>query len=156
MGHRFVEGPRPEISAISIDNPFSKHAVVVIWSVTDSGQSYGFSAGDNVLHATERALVELNRTQSLLANIVEADAKEGGGKDGDVFERRIRFFSKPQGAGLFQSRLDTKVATTSLSSKLLFDGPVIGPWDAYAGVWRTIIEAPNKKYLSDQEDYFFW
>lgn len=156
LGHRPIDSPWPGVSAIAIDNPFSKHAVVVIWSDTVAGHSYAFSAGDNTTHASRRALIELSRTQSLLSNLLDVEEPLIAGERGDVFERRIRYFSKPEGAKQFNNRLKRDLSFSSLNTRIQFDGPVVGPWDTYASVWRTIIEAPNQEYLSDRDDYFFW
>ncbi len=154
LGHRCIEDPWPGVTAIRIDNPFSKHAVVLLWSITVSGHSFAFGAGDDVAHASRRALVELERTQSLLLQL--ASQVKHPGSHGDLFERRIHYFSTEAGAKRFLKRLKHGVRAAPPRLKLKYDAPVIGPWDAYASVWRTIIEAPSRAYLSDEDDYFFW
>jgi hypothetical protein len=156
LGHCYVEGPWPGVTAISIDNPFSSHAVVVLWTMTGHGQAYAFGAGDNVKHATRRAQVELDRTRSLLKHLFQASLPLFAQKSGDVFERRISYFSKGVGMKLFLERLRKSPSATVPRHELLFDAAVRGPWDSYASVWRTIIEAPSREYLTDAEDYFFW
>lgn len=156
LGHRCIEDPRPGVSAIAIKNSFSSHAVVVLWSMTDSGQSYAFGAGNTVKHATKRALVELGRTQSLLEQLFELSTPLSAGRLGDVFERRISYFSKDEGMALFLERLGKRVSSSAPRLNVLFDSAVIGPWDSYASVWRTVFEAPSRQYLTDAEDYFFW
>lgn len=156
LGHECIEDPWPGVSSISIDNPFSSHAVVLIWAMTDDGQTYAFGAGNDIKHAARRALVELDRTQSLLKQLAKISEPLSAGKNGDVFERRISYFSTEQGTEQFLQRLKSPRTGTAPSANLLFDSAVIGPWDAYASVWRTIIEAPCQDYLSDAEDYFFW
>jgi len=156
LGHKCIEDPWPGVTAISIDNPFSSHAVVLIWAMTDHGQSYAFGAGHDIKHAARRALVELDRTQSLLKQLTAISDPFSGGKKGDILERRIRYFSTEEGTEKFLKRLKAPVAGTAPRMRILFDSAVVGPWDAYASVWRTIIEAPSRGYLSAGESYFFW
>lgn len=154
LGHQHLDDVSDGVSCIRIENPFSKHSVVIIWMMTEFGYSFAFSAGDDAAHASRRALVELSRTQSLLRQISTQSSVSCGG--GDVFERRIRYFSRERGAGLFFDRMRDYASRRAAPMKLLYDAPVKGPWDAYASVWRTIIESPNLEYLSDRDDYFFW
>lgn len=156
LGHRCIEDPRPGVFAILLDNPFSAHTVIVVWSMTEFGHSYAFGAGDSVGDATRRALVELSRTQGLLRKLCGLSARQRFEWTGGVFERRIRYFSTERGATQFLDRLKQQVSTAPPRHKILFDSAVVGPWDRYASVWRTIFEAPNREYLSEAEDYFFW
>ncbi|MDQ8195426.1 hypothetical protein QEH59_13400 [Coraliomargarita sp. SDUM461004] len=156
LGHRCIENPRPGVSAIIIDHRFSAHTVVLLWSMTAYGHSYSFGAGHNVAHAVQRALVELSRTQSMLKQLVKLSLPLRAGRRGDVFERRIHYFSTDEGVSLFLERLKRQVKTVRARPKVLFDSAVYGPWDAYASVWRTVFEAPSQDYLSEREDYFFW
>jgi hypothetical protein len=156
LGHTFIEDPAPGVSTISIDNPFSSDTVLLIWAMTDYGKSYAFGAGDHGNHAARRALVELDRTQRLLKQLSSVAKPLSAGEFGDVFERRIRYFSTDQGMEHFVERLKTPSSGRALPVRMLFDSAVIGPWEAYASVWRTIIEAPSREYLSDSESYFFW
>ena len=152
LGHRCIEDPYPGVSAILINNPFSQHTVVVLWSMTDHGQSYAFGAGDSVAHAARRALVELSRTQSLLKQLSQTSTP----LPGDLFERRIHYFSKEKGIACFLERLEQRVSSKVSRLSVVFDSAVVGPWDRYASVWRTIFKAPSCEYLNDREDFFFW
>ncbi|MGJ8653807.1 MAG: hypothetical protein ACSHX8_11075 [Opitutaceae bacterium] len=156
LRHQCTKDPWPDMSAISIENPFSSHSVILIWSMTEYGHAYAFGAGDTIKHATGRALVEMDRIQSLLKQLSEVSQPLVAGERGDVFERRIRFFSTDQGKLKFLNRLKQEVVAAPGAANILFDSAVKGPWDAYASVWRTIIEAPSRHYLGEAENYFFW
>ena len=157
LGHRCVADPWPGVNAIEIDNPFSSHSVVLLWANTVAGTSYAFGAGSGFDHAARRALVEMERTQCLL-ELMWMDARPyAAGVLGDVFERRIRYFSQEAGSAMFLQRLKQRVcASAPPPCDVLFDAAVTGPWDRYSSVWRTVIEAPSRDYLSQREDYFFW
>ncbi|MGZ0707569.1 hypothetical protein ACWPKO_04445 [Coraliomargarita sp. W4R53] len=156
LKHQCIEAPRPGVSALLIENPFSSHSVVVLWSETPRGASYAFGAGTNVPHAIKRALVELSRTQALMRQFAASSGLRSARVGGDVFERRIAFFAADRGRELFLKCLGQQVSKGPAKLKLLFDSHVAGPWDSYTSVWRTIIEAPSLEYLSEREDYFFW
>ncbi|MEM7791731.1 MAG: hypothetical protein AAF546_10045 [Verrucomicrobiota bacterium] len=157
LPHYPLADPSPGIRAIRIRNPFSQHTVVVIWAQHGDHHSYAFGAGENINNAIWRALVELDRIQSLLDQLIaHIENPKENTPITDLYERRILFFSRDRGKRLFLDRMLREVKSSPQSISLLFDGQVKGPWDKYASVWRTIIEAPNKEYLSDREDYFFW
>ncbi|MEM1223882.1 MAG: hypothetical protein AAGH40_14110 [Verrucomicrobiota bacterium] len=157
LPHYPLADPRPGIRAIRIENPFSQHTVVVIWAQHRDRHSYAFGAGESINNTIWRALVELDRIQSLLDQLI-AHIENPNEKTPitDLYERRILFFSSDRGMRLFLDRMLREVKSSPQSINLLFDGEVNGPWDRYASVWRTIIEAPSQEYLSDREDYFFW
>lgn len=158
LAHHMLPNPRVGVIAIQIDNPFSSHRVVVVWSRRHESHSYAFGAGGGLNQAVWRSLVELEHIEDMLDCLCKNKhpksplEKEFRG----LFERRIEYFSTSRGKGRFLDRLERPVTGAPKPLKLLFDGAVAGPWDQYASVWRTIIEPPSRDYLSDAEDYFFW
>jgi len=157
LGHRHLPDPEPGVCAISIDNPFSSHHVVLQWSVHRNYCSYSFGAGDNLNHALWRAFIELGRIQALLDQLHDrAKHSQSDERRGDIYERRIKYFSTPQGKAHFLNRLGNSVRRDAPPLKIHFDGPVPGPWSRYATVWRTVVQAESRQYLSQAEDYFFW
>lgn len=158
LGHRFLPDPKPGVRAVQIDNPFSTHTVVVLWSLHDDLHSYAFGAGNSLNQAIWRSLVELERIQAMLDRLRRGKHTQSpfGEEFRGLFERRIAYFSTSAGMGRFLDRLERPVQGRHQPLKLLFDAAVVGPWDRYATVWRTIIEPPSRDYLSEAEDYFFW
>jgi hypothetical protein len=156
LDHRPLPDPQPGVRAVQLENPFSSHAVGVIWTQHEGRHAYAFGAGDSLNHAIWRAFVELERTQMLLNQLTSAQAAQPYIRISDTFERRIDFFASEYGFSLFLERFEKRVKTRSEPLEMLFDGPVSGPWDRYAGVWRTVIKAPSETYLSNDPDYFFW
>ena len=155
LGHRSLPDPLAGVTAIKLDNPFSRHEVALIWTEVHGRYAYAFGAGSNQAHAIQRALCELDRTMRLL-EVLTPEKMSGHQRAGDVFERRIAFFASESGRRRFSKRLGALKVGASPKMNLLFDAAVEGPWNRYASVWRTVIEAPSRAYLSDAEDYFFW
>jgi hypothetical protein len=156
LAHRPLADPQPFVRAIEIENPFSNHSVVVIWTEREGRHAYAFGAGESLNHAIWRAFVELDRCQMLLDQLASAQAAQPYLRLSDIFERRLDFFASEYGFGLFLERFEKKVETSVDPIELLFDAPVPGPWDRYASVWRTVIKAPSMAYLGRDPDYFFW
>jgi hypothetical protein len=158
LGHQMLPDPREGVLALQIENPFSLHTVVVLWSRHDDSHSYAFGAGTGLNQAVWRSLVELERIQAMLDCLRRGKHTQSPLEEEirGLFERRIAYFSTAAGMGRFLDRLERPVQSKHQQLKLLFDAAVPGPWDQYATVWRTIIEPPSRDYLSDAEDYFFW
>ncbi len=156
LSHTSLPDPRDGVNAILLDNPLSSHSVVLIWSLGVDGSSYAFGAGKSPENAIWRACVELDRTQAIIKKFPRSWLRKGSQGQGDTLERRISYFSRPQGTAAFIDRIEHRYATKKIPKTLLFDEAVSGPWKKYADVWRTIIEPPSKEYLGSREDYFFW
>lgn len=155
LGHRSLPDPLIGVTAIKLENSFSRHEVVLLWTEVEGRYAYAFGAGSNEPHAIQRALVELDRTMQLL-QVLTPEKISDHQCSGDVFERRIVFFASETGRRRFMKRLGSTRKGKASKINLLFDAAVNGPWDRYANVWRTVIEAPSQEYLSDAEDFFFW
>ena len=158
LGHQMLPDPREGVLALQIENPFSSHTVVVLWSRYGDLHSYAFGAGNSLNQAVQRALVELERIQAMLDSLRKGrHTKSSLGEEfRGLFGRRIEYFSTARGMSRFLDRLERPTQGTHQPLKLLFDAAVEGPWSQYASVWRTIIEPPSRDYLGDAEDYFFW
>jgi len=74
----------------------------------------------------------------------------------DIFERRLLYFSLPEGHALFQERLNTQPRRPISAPKVMFDGPIVGPWSRYATVWRVALELPTEGYMEPKLEFFFW
>ncbi len=157
IGHTSLPDPIPGVRAIRLNNSFSSHAVIILWTYDQGQHAFSYGAGSSVRHATWRAYVELDRTQKILLDLKMKRRANSSLDSDDIFERRIEYFSRQQGMIRFLERLERDEPPVGVQPlKLLFDGAVRGPWEKYASVWRTVIESPNRKYLSTDTDYFFW
>ena len=68
-------------------------------------------------------------------------------------ERRSLFFALDEGHELFLERLRSP-ARAAAELKLVYDGPVPGPWTKYADVWRVVYAPPSRRFLGPEENYF--
>ncbi|MEO0509868.1 MAG: hypothetical protein AAF065_08420 [Verrucomicrobiota bacterium] len=153
LGHRKMSGLPDRLEGIQIENPFSKHDVVLIWRDSEQGRVYAFGAAKDLEGAIWRSRIEFERTEALLRAIrkdLDSDGELG------VFESRILYFSSDEGCACFDQRLEKHSKAAICELNLLFDCAVRGPWDKFAYVWRTIIKPPSRDYLSNAADYFFW
>ena len=159
LNHQSLPDPASGVHAIQVENPYSSHAVVILWTCDDGRYAYSFGASNGLNSAVWRSLVELHRTCQLVRGITElSSGREGELPQGHIYEQRIRHFSGGAGVDQFLDRLEAVSNSYGKSGafELLYDAAVMGPWDRYAGVWRTIIKPPSRRYLSDAVDYFFW
>lgn len=157
LGHIWLGDPQPGVRAIEIENPFTSHSVVVLWTLRGQQYSFAFGAGEDTRQAIWRAFVELNRTQAVLGTLGKSNTKSSLEEEvGSLFERRIWYFSTTEGMARFLLRVEKRAKNKVAPLKLLFDACLSGPWDRYASVWRTVIAAPSQDYLSEADDYFFW
>jgi ribosomal protein S12 methylthiotransferase accessory factor YcaO len=161
LRHQPLPDPVAGVRAIRIENPFSSHQMVVLWTSDAGRYSYSFGASSRLNQTIWRALVELARTRRLVQGLGEYYA--GASADaalakGTVYEQRILHFAGEAGIQQFLGRLERKVVAKQVlgPAVVLFDAAVPGEWDRYASVWRTIIQPPSRRYLSDEIDYFFW
>jgi len=73
----------------------------------------------------------------------------------DIFERRLLYFSLPEGTRS-SSSVSTRSHTAPSPSPIMFDGPIVGPWSRYATVWRVALELPTDGYMEPKLEFFFW
>jgi hypothetical protein len=163
LGHTYIPCADSTVRAIKIDNPFSRHTVVIIWKQHSEGRfAQAFGAASNTEKALWRATIELQRTKKIIDYYNDIIPYSGKALHahindvGNVFERRILYFSTTEGFQDFINRLSKDKWQQHKKMRLHYDGHVKGAWDAYASVWRTVIIPPSTAYLSDSNDYFFW
>lgn len=150
-----------DIDALQIDNPLSNDSVVILWKRDPGGfHTYGYGAGTDLKQANNKALVELERTLSALRAFHH---KNPGFEEDDLetlghsLERRVVYFSMPEGFRRFRSRLErTTKPVGKLNLAPLVDSEVKGPWSKYATVWRVLYPMPSTEYLSADHRWFFW
>jgi len=131
---------------------------VILFKQTEAGFfAYGHAAAGDFAGACRKAAIEMERH----ALMVTRCAAEHGGRIKDVLpatahpiKRRSLFFAREEGHQLFLERLRASPARAAVEPKLVFDGPVPGPWDEYVDVWRVVYEPPNRRFVGTEEDYF--
>jgi len=149
------------VTAVQIDHPLDRGVMVILFKQCMPGDflSYGQAAGRDFGAACQRASIELCRNEYLLRSFrathptfTHADLPQLR----DIFERRLIYFSLPEGRALFQERINATPRCPITPPNLMFDGPIVGPWSRYATVWRVALELPSAGYLEPRPDYFFW
>ncbi len=148
----------PGVRAVTICSEMPGFTVVV-YKRTDAGFfAYGHGAGRDFESACRKAAMEMERHDQ----VVTSFATEHGGKirdqlprDAHPIERRSLFFALDEGHELFLERVRSQPAPTA-TAKLVYDGPVPGPWSRYADVWRVVYEPPSRRFLGLEENYFLW
>lgn len=127
---------------------------VILFKRTETGLiAYGHAAAMDFARACRKAAVEMER------NVLGADAHAGEiaghlPADAHPIVRRNFFFARPEGHALFLERLRSRPTGPTPIPRVVFDGPVAGPWSSYTDVWRVAFEPPSRRFLGPEEDYF--
>lgn len=151
----------PGVHAVQVEHPLGRGAMVILYKKCIPGDfySYGHAAGRTFASASQRAAIELCRNEYVLRSF-RATHPGFGANDlsqiKDLFERRLIYFSLPDGHALFQERLRSRPERLAGRPKTIFDGQIIGPWTRYATVWRVAFELPTESYLEPKLGFFFW
>lgn len=151
-----------EFRTYRICQPYGDHEVALVERACPEGfMAYGYGAGRNLAEAETRAVFELERSRFVLERFFRQNP---GFQVGDLstlpnfMERRLVYFSLPEGEGEFRRRVgDTEGVGRRLEKpEILFDGEITGPWSKYATVWRVALKMPSLRYLDPRENFFFW
>ncbi len=133
---------------------------VVLFKRTAAGHfAYGHGSAMDYDVACRKAAVEMERHELVVARYALAHAGRIDEKlpvDAHPIERRSLFFATDAGHELFLERLRSGPHKPVAKPRLVFDGPIPGPWGKYADVWRTVYEPPSDRFLGMEENYFFW
>lgn len=131
---------------------------VILFRQTEHGFfSYGHAAAETFEAACDRAAVELERHTYVVRSYALVHAGVSAlPATAHPMDRRCLFFAQPEGHELFLERLRSRPAAIHAKPRVVFDGPVPGPWDDFAGVWRVAYEPPSHRHLARTENYFYW
>ncbi|MBC8038711.1 MAG: hypothetical protein H7X89_16010, partial [Rhizobiales bacterium] len=122
---------------------------VILFKRTESGLiAYGHAAAGDFVKACRKAAVEMERRAQSVAQFARLSP------DAHPIERRSVFFSQAEGHALFLERLGSRPAGPAPVPRVVYDGPVPGPWAKYADVWRVVYEPPSRRFLGTDETYF--
>ncbi len=148
----------PGVSAATIRSRAPGVTVIMFQRTPGGFFSYGHAAAADYDRACLKAAGEMERHTS----VVELFARNHGGKirgqlpaDAHPIERRSLFFATDEGHELFHQRLQAVPKGPPAEPRLVFDGPIPGPWSRYADVWRVLFAPPSRRFLGMEEDYFF-
>lgn len=118
--------------------------VAIIWGQVDclsENMAYGFAADHSPKLAIAKAKLELQRNIFVLKSYFEKES-EINFSVLSLQEQRLIWFSKPKGHSLFLDKVTQSKRNILINKtpKLFIDCEVIGPWSAYATVWRCLFE----------------
>jgi hypothetical protein len=131
---------------------YGKSAVLICWSDSESGRSYGFGAGPSESRALESAITELSRNHWALIGFRTTKSSDCSGQLSaqlsvqlSVQERRLLYFASGQGRQAFDQRAHASFrlcenALNIAPPRLLVDAEIRGPWSRYGVVWRCLFE----------------
>ena len=149
----------PGVRAVTICSAAPGLTVILFRRTDDGFVAYGHAAAEDYAGACRKAAVEMERH----AQVVTRFAATHAGRIHDILpatahpiERRSLFFAREEGHQLFLERLSSSPAKAVTAPRLVFDGPVPGPWSRYADVWRVVYEPPSRRFLGMEENYFLW
>jgi hypothetical protein len=151
--------PWPGVRAATICSDAPGVTVILFKRTPEGLTAYGHGAAPDHAGACRRAAVEMERHAQLLARFSRVHAGRLTGSlpaDAHPIERRAIFFATEPGRELFLERLRSAPRWNLAVPKLVFDGPVPGPWDRYADVWRVVYRPPSERFLEQDDNYFLW
>lgn len=133
---------------------------VILFKRTKEGfMAYGHGAAMDYDAACWKAAAEMERHALVVSHFALTHAGQISDQlpaDAHPIERRSLFFASEAGHELFLERLRSRPHKPLAEPRLVFDGPVPGPWGRYADVWRVVYAPPSDRFLGMDENYFLW
>ena len=133
---------------------------VILFRRTGQGfVAYGHGAAMDYEAACLKAAAEMERHVLIIERFAHAHAGRLCSElppDAHPIERRSLFFASEAGHELFLERVRSRPHKPLAEPRLVFDGPVPGPWGRYADVWRVVYAPPSDRFLGMEENYFLW
>jgi hypothetical protein len=130
---------------------------VILFKRTEAGfVAYGHAAAMDFETACRKAAAEMERHAMVVARFALSHAgkiRDQLPANAHPLERRSLFFALDEGHELFLEHLRSP-ARAEAELKLVYDGPVPGPWTKYADVWRVVYAPPSRRFLGPEENYF--
>ncbi len=139
---------REDATIVFINQPaFNGHIALAIrhLSLKNYVAAYGIGSGATPEEAEMKAQLEACRSQKVLER---RDATPVNARTKPVLEteQRLLEFSSPEGFQIVKDRLASRPWLPAIQPKVIYDGPVNGPWSKYTHVWRHALEPFPIKY----------
>jgi hypothetical protein len=143
---------RDDSTIVFINQPeFSGQIALAIrhLDLNDYVAAYGIGSGATAEEAELKAQLEACRSQTILER---RDATPPLARNKPVLEmeQRLLEFSSREGFAMVKDRLASRPWLPEIKPNVIFDGPVKGPWNKYAHVWRYALEPFPIKYRQRQ------
>lgn len=149
----------PGVRAATICSEAPGVTVILFRRTAEGFVAYGHAAAMSYAAACRKAAIEMERHALIIARFSHAHAgtlTDQLPADAHPIERRALFFATDAGHELFLERLRSSPRRASAQPKLVYDGPVPGPWSRYADVWRVVYSPASDRFLGRDENYFLW
>lgn len=153
-----ADSPWPGVRSVTICSELPGLAVILYKRTAAGFMVYGHAAAMDFEQACWKAAIEMERHETLIDRFALTHAGQVRGQlpaDAHPIERRCLFFASEEGHALFLERACSAPTQPRVKPRLVYDGPVPGPWSGYASVWRVVYEPPNRRFLSTDENYFY-
>lgn len=150
------ETPWPGVRAATICSQAPGMTVILFKRTEDGFFAYGHAAAMDFESACRKAAGEMERHARVVTRFARSHAGEIRNQlsaSAHPIERRSLFFAQEEGHELFLERLRSP-ARGEAEPRLVYDGPVPGPWSRYADVWRVVYAPPSRRFLGMEENYF--
>ena len=131
---------RDDATIVFIEQPhFSGCVAVAIrpLGLDDYAAAYGMGSGATPAEAEVKAQLEACRLQTLLEL---RDRSVTRAKPILPAEQQLLFRASHEGYRMVRDRLASSPWRSAPQPKIVFDGPVSGPWNKYTHVWRYALE----------------
>ncbi len=138
LPHWAVE--RDNGTTVFIDQPHFKGFIALVLrhlDLEDYGVAYGIGSGGTPAQAELKAHTEAARMQVVLE---QRDASPN--RKAPVLEEEQLILSRAsrEGLAIIHDRLQSRPWRSAPRPTVIYDGPVDGPWNRYAHVWRYALE----------------
>jgi ribosomal protein S12 methylthiotransferase accessory factor YcaO len=149
----------PGVRSATICSSAPGVTVILFRRTAEGFVAYGHGAALEYEGACLKAAAEMERHALVISRFALTHAGEISNRlpaDAHPIERRSLFFATEAGHELFLERLRSRPHKPLAEPRLVFDGPVPGPWSRYADVWRVVYAPPSDRFLGLEENYFLW
>lgn len=149
----------PGVKAATICSSAPGVTVILFKRTTEGFVAYGHGAAMDYEAACWKAAAEMERHALVVTRFALTHAGQICDRlppEAHPIERRSLFFATEAGHELFLERLRSRPHKPLAEPRLVFDGPVPGPWGRYADVWRVVYAPPSDRFLGNDENYFLW
>lgn len=153
---RPATAPWPDVQAYVIESEAPGVTVILHRRSARGHHAYGHAAAPTFAAACWKAAIEMERHDAVVDYYSLVAHPRTAAEPMHPIERRSLFFASNEGFGLFSSRVCAGLSGVRAVPRLVFDGAVRGPWEAYAHVWRVLFEPPSLRYVSRELEYFLW
>jgi hypothetical protein len=142
---------------------YRKSAVLICWSDSEAGRSYGFGAGPSESRALESGITELSRNHWALTAFRTTKSSDCSGQISaqlSLQEQRLLYFASGEGRQAFDkcAQASFRLCANALNTappRLLVDAEIRGPWSRYGVVWRCLFEETLWMSAKDQCAFAF-